>query len=76
MPELPEVESFRKIAERVLVGGRIDKAWAAQDQIVIANVAPRTLAGKLKGRKVVDTDRRGKYAWLVLDRPTPSFTSG
>ena len=77
MPELPEVESFRKIADRVLVGGWIEKVWAAQDRIVISGVAPRTLVGKLKGRRVLGTDRRGKYAWLVLDRPPhPVFHFG
>lgn len=77
MPELPEVESFRRIADRVLVGGRIEKVWAAQDRIVISGVAPRTLVGKLKGRQVLGTDRRGKYAWLILDRPPhPVFHFG
>jgi formamidopyrimidine-DNA glycosylase len=77
VPELPEVESFRKIADRVLVGRRIDKVWAAQDRIVISGVAPRTLAAKLKGRLVLGTDRRGKHAWLVLDRPPhPVFHFG
>jgi formamidopyrimidine-DNA glycosylase len=77
VPELPEVESFRKIADRVLVGERIEKVWAAQDRIVITGVAPSTLATKLKGRKVLGTDRRGKHAWLVLDQPPhPIFHFG
>lgn len=77
MPELPEVESFRRIAERVLSGERIEKVWAADDRIVISGVAPRTLSGKLKGRRVVGTDRRGKYAWIILDRPPhPVFHFG
>ncbi|MBS14878.1 MAG: hypothetical protein CME19_25235 [Gemmatimonadetes bacterium] len=77
MPELPEVEAFRKIADRVLTGQRIENVWAAQDDIVISDVAPRTLATKLKGREVIGTDRRGKQAWLILDRPPhPVFHFG
>jgi len=77
MPELPEVESFRKIADRVLVGHRLSNVWAAQDDIVIDGVSPRTLVAKLKGRTVVRTDRRGKYAWLELDKgPHPVFHFG
>lgn len=77
MPELPEVESFRKIADSVLTGKRIEKAWAAPDDIVISGVTPRTLVAKLKGRTVVGTDRRGKNAWLILDRPPhPVFHFG
>lgn len=77
MPELPEVERGRRMAEEVATGRVIARARCADDRIVIDGVAPRTLAGKLKGRTVVAVHRTGKQLWFELDRPPmPLFHFG
>ena len=77
MPELPEVEAYRRRAEAALVGRRIVGVAAAADRIVYQGVAPRRFAAVLRGRRVVAAHRRGKYLWLELDRrPWPLFHFG
>lgn len=67
MPELPEVETGRRIADRVLAGRTLKGVAVADDRIVFAGVAPRTFARRLKGRRIVATHRRGKQMWFELD---------
>ncbi|MEM6991938.1 MAG: DNA-formamidopyrimidine glycosylase family protein [Myxococcota bacterium] len=70
MPELPEVERARRIIEAIVVGRTIDKVWCdTSDDIVFAGVSGRTVARRLKGRRVVAAHRRGKQLWCELDRP-------
>jgi formamidopyrimidine-DNA glycosylase len=69
MPELPEVEYARKLAETTCVGRRIERVWCADDPIVFVGVAPATIRRKLRGRTVVGAHRHGKYMWLRLDAP-------
>jgi formamidopyrimidine-DNA glycosylase len=77
MPELPEVEARRKVAERHLAGRRIIQAAAAPDRIVFEGVRPRTCAAALTGRRVVSVRRKGKHLWLELDRrPWPTLHFG
>jgi formamidopyrimidine-DNA glycosylase len=77
MPELPEVERARRLVERVAVGHRIVRVRCADDRIVFAGVAPRTVARALTGRTVVASRRRGKQMWWELDeRPWPLFHFG
>jgi len=77
MPELPEVERARKLAERVLVGKRIRKVTTANDVIVYQGVLPCRFAMALKGCRVEAICRRGKYLWFALDRrPWPLFHFG
>jgi len=77
MPELPEVERGRRLAERVLVGRRIARVATVPDAIVYAGVTPRRFASALRGRCVLAVQRRGKHLWLELDRrPWPTFHFG
>lgn len=77
MPELPEVESARRTAERLLRGRRIAAVTAVPDSIVYTGVAPRQLAQQLRGRTVLAVRRRGKHLWFELDRrPWPAFHFG
>ena len=39
MPELPEVETARRLATRVAVGRRITEVWCAPDPIVYEGVS-------------------------------------
>jgi formamidopyrimidine-DNA glycosylase len=77
MPELPEVEAARALAERVAAGRRIVEARCAADPIVFEGVSPARFARAPEGRLVKAVRRRGKHLWLVLDRrPWPTFHFG
>jgi formamidopyrimidine-DNA glycosylase len=77
MPELPEVERARRLAEKHLVGKRIVRATTTKDPIVYTGVTPRRLATALAGRTIEAIRRRGKHLWFELDRrPWPAFHFG
>jgi formamidopyrimidine-DNA glycosylase len=77
MPELPEVETARRLAERALRGRRIVAARAARDPIVLCGVSPARFAAALRGRRVLAVRRKGKHLWMELDRrPWPLFHFG
>jgi formamidopyrimidine-DNA glycosylase len=77
MPELPEAEAARRLAERVAVGRRICAVWCAADPIVFEGVAPARFRKALEGRRVLAAHRHGKHTWLELDtRPWPCFHFG
>jgi formamidopyrimidine-DNA glycosylase len=67
MPELPEVEVVRRGLEDHVVGREI-----ADVEIYSARATRRHLPGpldltaRLRGQRVADARRRGKYLWLVL----------
>jgi formamidopyrimidine-DNA glycosylase len=77
MPELPEVESARRRAERALRGRRIEQVATVDDPIVYEGVSPRRFAQALRGRRVLAVRRKGKHLWMELDaRPWPLFHFG
>ncbi len=77
MPELPEVETARRRAEKYITGKRIVGVYAARDPIVFQGVSSRKFAAGLCGRKILAVKRRGKHIWLELDeRPWPAFHLG
>jgi formamidopyrimidine-DNA glycosylase len=77
MPELPEVEHARRLAQRHLVGKRIKRVRTVADDIVYQRVTPRGFAARLRGELVRAVHRRGKYIWLQLDEPPlPLFHFG
>jgi formamidopyrimidine-DNA glycosylase len=68
MPELPEVEVVRRGVHDWVVGKTIESvavhhARAVRRQTGGAN----EFISRLKNRTVIDTQRRGKFLWLVLD---------
>ena len=77
MPELPEVERGRRLAESVAVGRRIEHVWCADDGIVFEAVAPRAWRRALEGKRVEAARRWGKQLWLDLSAPPhPLFHFG
>lgn len=77
MPELPEVERSRKLAERVGAGRTISRIAVENDDIVYDGVSPREFQKALRGRRVVSARRYGKQMWLELDRgPHPLIHLG
>jgi formamidopyrimidine-DNA glycosylase len=77
VPELPEVETARRRAERALRGRRITDVAVVRDPIVYDGVAPARFAAALRGRRVLAVRRKGKHLWMELDRrPWPLFHFG
>lgn len=77
MPELPEVERGRCLAERVARGRRIQTVHCADDDIVFDGCAPEEVESQLTGRRVLEVRRHGKQLWFELDRPPhPLFHFG
>jgi formamidopyrimidine-DNA glycosylase len=68
MPELPEVETVRRILRRALGGKRIAAAEVVPDEIVLSGRDPAELERHLLGATVCEVGRKGKYWWLELDR--------
>jgi formamidopyrimidine-DNA glycosylase len=77
MPELPEVERGRGLAESVAAGRVIERVRCARDPIVFDGVSPARMRAALLGRRVRAVRRRGKHLWFELDRrPWPCFHFG
>ncbi len=77
MPELPEVEAARALAQRVAVGRRIVEIGCAGDPLVFEELPPARFRQTLLGRCVRGVGRHGKHLWLELDRrPWPCFHFG
>ncbi|KAJ9079627.1 hypothetical protein DSO57_1033420 [Entomophthora muscae] len=67
MPELPEVETGRKLIHEKCLGLRILKAKFLDDSIVFPDVASKDLEKSLEGKVLKDTGRFGKYFYLVFN---------
>lgn len=67
MPELPEVETVRRIYDRVLTGKKIEKAIVMEDEIVLKKRSAEQVQKAIEGKTVTATGRIGKYFWLELD---------
>lgn len=69
MPELPDVEGFRRILAEHGQGRRIERLQVLDDG-VLRDVGPRTLGRALEGRSFAEPGRLGK--WLIgrTDGPT------
>ena len=67
MPELPEVEYARKLAERVALGRRLDELRCDDDEIVFEGVPPAEVKCAVEGRTVRALRRHGKQLWFEFD---------
>ena len=77
MPELPEVERGRRVAESVAVGRRVEHVWCADDSIVFDSAPPERWRDALVGKRIEAARRWGKQLWLDLDGPPhPLFHFG
>ena len=66
MPELPEVESLRRMLHPQLVGRRID-GFEVYDDRLRYPVQPSRLKRWAEGRRVEDIQRRSKYLLIHLE---------
>lgn len=67
MPELPEVETSRRILENALVGKRINLVEVADDSIVLKNQPASAISSILEGGLVTSAGRKGKFWWLEVE---------
>ncbi|MBL8088429.1 MAG: hypothetical protein JNM85_10230 [Chthonomonas sp.] len=70
MPELPEVESVRRVLAACMVGKKITEVRIEDDPIVFQKVPSRMLTEALMDRVVTGAGRKGKIFWLEFaDEP-------
>ncbi|MCW1960340.1 MAG: bifunctional DNA-formamidopyrimidine glycosylase/DNA-(apurinic or apyrimidinic site) lyase [Mycobacterium sp.] len=68
MPELPEVEVVRRGLQAHVAGKSITSVRVDHPRAVRRHEAGAAdLTARLLGARILRTDRRGKYLWLVLD---------
>ncbi len=67
MPELPEVETVRRGLAEHVVGNKFKEITVLHRRAT----SPRSIASltSLKGARVTEVARRGKFLWFKLDRP-------
>ncbi len=65
MPEVLEIESYRRLAERV-VGARVARGWA-DAYLARKLVSPGAWAAAVAGRHITGASRRGKLLVLATD---------
>jgi formamidopyrimidine-DNA glycosylase len=70
VPELPDVEHFRRYLARYAVGARIERV-VTTDEGILRNVSPTGLARSLRGHRLEEPDRHGK--WLVAWTTGPAI---
>ena len=75
MPELPDVEGFRRELARTLPGRLIRKVTVL-DAAVLRNATPRTLQRNLAGHRFGVPHRHGKWLILATDGPALLVHSG
>src|SRR5438270_1004789 len=62
MPELPDVEGFRRYLSRHAAGRLIERVEVL-DPVLVRNRTPQMLASALSGARFAQPDRHGK--WLI-----------
>jgi formamidopyrimidine-DNA glycosylase len=68
MPELPEVDVVRRGLARWLIGARFARVEVLHLRPVRGHLAgAEDFCARLRGARVHDVVRRGKFLWLVLD---------
>lgn len=68
MPELPEVEVVRRGLSRWVVGRTVQDVDVLHPRPVRRHLpGPQDLASRIRGTRVLDAVRRGKFLWLPLD---------
>lgn len=67
MPELPEVETVRRAIRPEVVGKRVEGARIGHPRTARRHARPADVEDRLVGRRVLGTDRIGKFLLLRLD---------
>jgi formamidopyrimidine-DNA glycosylase len=75
VPELPDVEGYRRDLAATLPGRRVCRV-DVRDAGVLRNTTPRTLDRHLRGHRFTHPRRHGKWLMLPTDGPTLLVHSG
>ncbi|MFC1584294.1 bifunctional DNA-formamidopyrimidine glycosylase/DNA-(apurinic or apyrimidinic site) lyase [Fibrobacterota bacterium] len=75
MPELPEVETIRRLLAPDVANLTIAGIRVRRPQMVIG-LKPRLIAGTISGQKITDLIRRGKYIVFELEKDALIFHLG
>ena len=67
MPELPDVELFKRRLDASALNQIISKV-VVSDARILGKLAPRAFAAKLEGRRFVGSRRHGKHLLVALER--------
>lgn len=67
MPELPDVEVYRRRVDETSLGKTIEEV-EVRDDYLVKDVPPETLAERMEGDRFVDTRRHGKYLFVETGR--------
>ena len=67
MPELPEVEAYRRLAEMAALGRLVTAVEAPDPWFLKGGIAAHDVAATLVGRRLVAARRRGKLLLLDTD---------
>jgi formamidopyrimidine-DNA glycosylase len=77
MPELPEVESYRRQIEKKFKNKKITGVTASPDKVIFGLSTTAQIKKAFLGHKIKKAGRKGKYLWLELDqKPWPVFHLG
>lgn len=66
MPELPEVESIRRVIEPQIQGLRVAEVTVAREEVV-AHPSAREFCERLVGQSVAGMARRGKFLYILME---------
>ena len=66
MPELPEIETVRRVTGPLLLGRRIEKAEVSREKIIASPSVPEFVSA-VEGRRITDVGRRAKILLVFLD---------
>jgi formamidopyrimidine-DNA glycosylase len=69
VPELPEVETIRRVLQDVLPGHGVIDAYCSKPKM-LRGQDPRVFESGLEGRRCESVDRRGKFLLIRLDLKT------
>lgn len=75
MPELPDVEGFRRYFNRFAAGRRVERVEML-DRALLRNATPRRLGRSLGGRRLEPSERRGKWLLAPAQGPVLLFHFG
>jgi formamidopyrimidine-DNA glycosylase len=67
MPELPDVENFKRVLARNALHKKIDRV-VVSDARILGRLPSRTFASRLRGARLVEARRHGKHLLASVDR--------
>ena len=67
MPELPEVETTRRLVHPLIIGRTVTGVTVTRERMLRRQEQPADFASRLTGRRIIGTSRHGKRLMILLD---------